>query len=129
MAKLVWVLSLYVRTLAIVLFWLVSARNSCDGILGGRAINMGDKAPKETEGKTAAQVIASALIRHGIKTIFSQSLPTALVLAAEDVGLKQFTYRTENAGAAMADGFARVSGEVTVVTAQNGPAASLLVPG
>ena len=90
---------------------------------------MGDKAPKETEGKTAAQVIASALIRHGIKTIFSQSLPTALVLAAEDVGLKQFTYRTENAGAAMADGFARVSGEVTVVTAQNGPAASLLVPG
>ncbi len=79
--------------------------------------------------QTAAQAIASALRRHGVQTLFSQSLPSAVVLAAEDLGLQQYTYRTENAGAAMADGFARLSGRVAVVTAQNGPAATLLVPG
>jgi acetolactate synthase-1/2/3 large subunit len=79
--------------------------------------------------KTVAQIIAAALLRHGVQTIFSQSLPSAVLLAAEDLGIRQFTYRTENAGTAMADGFARVSGQVAVVTAQNGPAATLLVPG
>jgi len=74
-------------------------------------------------------VIAQALLRHGIRSMFSQSLPTALLLAAEDAGIRQLGYRTENAGAAMADCFARVGNRVTVVTAQNGPAASLLVPG
>ncbi|MEQ1775040.1 MAG: acetolactate synthase catalytic subunit, partial [Burkholderiales bacterium] len=38
-------------------------------------------------------------------------------------------YRTENAGAVMADGYARASQKVAVVTAQNGPAAALLAPG
>ncbi len=77
--------------------------------------------------KTVAQVIAECLARHGVKTIFSQSLPSAVLLAAEDLGIRQFTYRTENAGGAMADGFARISGQVSVVMAQNGPAATLLV--
>lgn len=75
-----------------------------------------------------AERLAAALARHGVQHIFSQSLPSALLLAAEDIGLRQYTYRTENAGAAMADGYARVSGRVGVVTAQNGPAATLLVP-
>ena len=61
--------------------------------------------------------------------MFAQSLPSALVLAAQDKGIRQFSYRTENAGAAMADGYARVSSKVGVVMAQNGPAATLLVPG
>jgi acetolactate synthase-1/2/3 large subunit len=78
--------------------------------------------------KTVSQVIAASLARHGVVTLFSQSLPTALLLAAEDLGLRQFTYRTENGGGAMADGFARIAGRVAVVTAQNGPAATLLVP-
>ena len=43
--------------------------------------------------------------------------------------MRMFAYRTENAGAAMADGFARMSNGVGVVMAQNGPAATLLVPG
>ena len=81
------------------------------------------------DGRTVAQAIASALARHGVRTLFSQSLPTAVVLAADDFGLRAFSYRTENAGAAMADGHARVSGRASVVTAQNGPAATLLVPG
>jgi acetolactate synthase I/II/III large subunit len=78
--------------------------------------------------RTVAQVIAACLARHGVQTVFSQSLPSALLLAAEDIGIHQFTYRTENAGGAMADGFARISGKPAVVTAQNGPAATLLVP-
>src|SRR5690606_32226759 len=54
---------------------------------------------------------------------------TAFHLLAPGYGIRQFAYRTENAGAAMADGYARISGRVAVVTAQNGPAATLLVPG
>jgi acetolactate synthase-1/2/3 large subunit len=78
---------------------------------------------------TVAQAVAAALARHGVRVLFSQSLPSMVLLACEDAGLRQYTYRTENAGAAMADGFARISNRVTVVTAQNGPAATLLVPG
>jgi acetolactate synthase-1/2/3 large subunit len=78
---------------------------------------------------TVAEAIAKALARHGVDVIFGQSLPSALILAAEDLGIRQFAYRTENAGAAMADGYARISGRVAVVAAQNGPAATLLVPG
>ena len=77
--------------------------------------------------KTVAQVVADCLVRHGVRVMFSQSLPSSVVLAAEDAGIRQVTYRTENAGGAMADGFARISGRVAVVLAQNGPAATLLV--
>ncbi len=78
--------------------------------------------------KTVAESVAACLGRHGVDTLFSQSLPSAVVLACEDAGIRQFTYRTENAGGAMADGYARISGKVGVVMAQNGPAATLLVP-
>ena len=78
---------------------------------------------------TGAQVLAAALQRHGVTKIFGQSIPSAFFLAAPDYGIQQVGYRTENAGAAMADAYARVSGRVAVVMAQNGPAATLLVPG
>lgn len=77
---------------------------------------------------TVAQVVAQTLKRHGVGIIFSQSLPSAVALACEDIGIRQYTYRTENAGGAMADGFARVANHAAVVLAQNGPAATLLVP-
>ncbi|SPL62061.1 putative acetolactate synthase large subunit [Ochrobactrum soli] len=73
--------------------------------------------------------MAGALQRHGVTRVFGQSIPSAFFLAAPDFGITQVGYRTENAGAAMADAYARVSGQVAVVTAQNGPAATLLVPG
>lgn len=78
---------------------------------------------------TGAHVLAAALQRHGVREIFGQSIPSALFLAAPDYGIRQIGYRTENAGAAMADAYARISGQVAVVTGQNGPAATLLVPG
>lgn len=78
---------------------------------------------------SVAELIADGLVRHGVRVMFSQSLPSAVILAAQDRGIAQISYRTENAGTAMADGFARVSGRVGVVTAQNGAAATLLVPG
>ncbi len=77
---------------------------------------------------TAAERFALALKRHGVELLFGQSIPSQIHLAAEAMGLRQIAYRTENAGAIMADGFARISGRVPVVTAQNGPAATLLVP-
>lgn len=78
---------------------------------------------------TGAQRLAAALARHGVTEIFGQSIPSKLFLAAPDYGIRQVGYRTENAGAAMADAYARVSNRVSVVTAQNGPAATLLVAG
>lgn len=78
--------------------------------------------------ETAASTLAKSLKRHGIDTLFGQSLPSALHLVAPDFGMHQVNYRTENAGGAMADGYARISNRIGVVTAQNGPAATLLVP-
>jgi len=76
-----------------------------------------------------AHLLARALKRHGVTAVFGQSLPSALHLVAPGFGIRQIAYRTENAGASMADGYARVSHQVGVVTAQNGPAAALLVSG
>lgn len=78
---------------------------------------------------TVAHRMAAALRRHGVEVIFGQSIPSALFLVTPEFGIRQIGYRTENAGAAMADAYARVSHKVAVVTAQNGPAATLLVPG
>lgn len=74
-----------------------------------------------------AQVLAGSLKRNGVEVLFGQSLPSALHLVAPDFGMKQVNYRTENAGGVMADGYARISHRIGVVTAQNGPAATLLV--
>lgn len=68
---------------------------------------------------TVAERIALALRRHGVEMIFAQSLPSAVILAAEAIGIRQIAYRQENMGGAMADGYARCSGKVGVVAAQN----------
>ena len=81
-----------------------------------------------TANATVALRMAEAFARHGVALTFGQSLPSAFHLAAPHVGIEQKVYRQENAGGAMADGYARVSRKVGVVTAQNGPAAALLVP-
>jgi len=76
---------------------------------------------------TVADAIARTLLAHGVTEVFGQSLPSAFFLAAERHGIDQISYRTENAGGAMADGYARISNRVGVIGAQNGPAATLLV--
>ncbi len=76
---------------------------------------------------TVAHQIAAAFKRHGVDVVFGQSIPTAFHLVAPQFGIRQATYRAENAGGAMADGYARASNRVGVVTGQNGPAATLLV--
>lgn len=78
--------------------------------------------------RTVADALAAGLARHQVTTIFGQSLPSALFLATPDHGIRQIAYRTENAGGTMADGYARTTGKIGVVAAQNGPAATLLVP-
>lgn len=76
---------------------------------------------------TVAHQIAASLKRHGVSVVFGQSLPSMLHLVGNEYGIKQIAYRQENTGGYMADGYARLSGKVGVVTAQNGPAAALLV--
>ena len=80
-----------------------------------------------TEKRTVVDVVADGLVRHGVPFILGQSVPTALVLACEDRGIRNITYRQENMGGAIADGYARVSGRVPVMICQNGPAAALAV--
>ena len=76
---------------------------------------------------SVAVAIAESLHRHGVEVTFGQSLPSAIQLANPLFGIRQIAYRAENAGGVMADGYARISRKVGVVTAQNGPAATLLV--
>lgn len=83
----------------------------------------------DPEAHTVASEVARALYDAGIREIFGQSCPSALMMAAERLGIRQIGYRTENAGAAMADAYARASGQIACIGAQNGPAATLLVPG
>lgn len=87
---------------------------------------MPDVTPAATNA-TVALRLAEAFARHGVTVGFGQSLPSAFWLAAPQCGIRQAAYRQENMGGAMADGYARISGRVGVVTAQNGPAAALLV--
>jgi len=76
---------------------------------------------------TVAHRIAVGLKRHGVEFLFGQSLPSLVHLAGREFGIRQVAYRQENTGGYMADAYARVSGKPGIVTAQNGPAAALLV--
>lgn len=78
---------------------------------------------------TNAQVVAHCLKRHGVEYLFGQSNPSKIVLACMDAGIRQIAYRQENTGSYMAQAYGMGTGKVPVVTAQNGPAATLLVPG
>ena len=73
--------------------------------------------------------VALALKRHGVTEIFGQSNPPTILLETEALGIHQVGFRQENTGTYMAQGFAMAAGRVGVVAAQNGPAATLLVPG
>jgi acetolactate synthase I/II/III large subunit len=77
---------------------------------------------------TVAHRLAQALARHEVTHLFGQSLPSMVHLAGTEHGIRQIAYRQENTGGYMADAYARLSGKVGIVTAQNGPAATLLVP-
>jgi acetolactate synthase-1/2/3 large subunit len=78
-------------------------------------------------GPSVAHALAAGLKRHGVTEVFGQSIPSVLHLVGPEFGIRQIAYRSENAGGAMADGYARISHKVAVITAQNGPAATLLV--
>ena len=65
--------------------------------------------PPRRGNQSAAQAFAGALRRHGVDTVFGQSIPSLIHLAAPEFGIRQIAYRTENAGATMADGYARIS--------------------
>lgn len=79
------------------------------------------------QNQTVAHVLAAGLRRHGVTNLFGQSIPVGLLHVTPQYGIRQVAYRAENAGGIMADGYARISGRLGVVCAQNGPAATLLV--
>jgi acetolactate synthase-1/2/3 large subunit len=75
-----------------------------------------------------SEALAAGLARHGVEVMFSQCFPVRTQHVAPKYGIRQIGFRTENAGGAMADGYARVSRRIGVVAGQSGPAATLLVP-
>lgn len=81
----------------------------------------------DTHHSTVGHSIARMLQRHGIHEFFGQGLPQGLSIPFEECGLRQITYRTENGGGYMTDGYARLSKKPGVMIAQNGPAATLVV--
>lgn len=80
---------------------------------------------------TISKRVALSLKRHGVTEIFGQSNPPTIMLEANALGIRQIGFRQENSGAYMAHGYTMGSkeGKIGVVAAQNGPAATLLVPG
>ncbi|MFD4819869.1 acetolactate synthase catalytic subunit [Peribacillus butanolivorans] len=78
---------------------------------------------------TNAMRIAFSLKRNGVKYIFGQSNPPTVTLACSDIGIEQIGYRQENSGTYMAQAYAMCTNTIPVVTAQHGPAATLLVAG
>src|SRR5699024_7754911 len=78
---------------------------------------------------TNAQRFAYTLQKNGVTHIFGQSNPQTIMLECEKIGIRQIGFRTENAGSYMAQGYGMTSKKIPVVAAQNGPAATLLVPG
>lgn len=83
----------------------------------------------ENNKATNAERIALALKKNGVKYLFGQSNPQTITLACRKLGIREIGYRQENAGTYMAQAYGMCSGTVPVVTAQNGPAATLIVPG
>ena len=77
--------------------------------------------------RSVADRIAQAFHRHGVSIVFGQSIPTAFHWRRQSQHTTGRLPRRE-CGGIMADGYARVANRVSVVTAQNGPAATLLVP-
>lgn len=75
-----------------------------------------------------SEALAVGLARHGVQVTFSQCFPVRTQHVAPKYGIRQIGFRTENAGGAMADGYARVARRIAVLAAQSGPAATLLVP-
>lgn len=91
-------------------------------------MTIADREVRKAANEIVADRLAGAFRRHGVTVVFGQSIPTAFHLAAPHYGIRQAAYRAENAGGIMADAYARIANRVAVVTAQNGPAATLLVP-
>jgi len=92
-------------------------------------VEMAELTAHRSANQTVAQRLVAALQRHGVDVLIGQSIPTAIYLAGGDVGMRQVLVRTEKTGAMIADGYARVSGKVPVVTSLGGPGTPLMMAG
>ncbi len=81
---------------------------------------------------TGADVVVAELFRHGVRVIFG--MPGSHTTALYDAihrhgGIRTILVRNEQAGAFMADGFARVTGEPGVICTTAGPGATNALTG
>src|SRR5262245_57573250 len=86
---------------------------------------------KATMRRSGAQIIWSCLVEQGVDTVFGY--PGGAILPAYDALLdhpiRHVLVRHEQGATHMADGYARASGRIGVVTATSGPGATNLVTG
>ncbi|MGC4023904.1 MAG: thiamine pyrophosphate-binding protein [Mesorhizobium sp.] len=85
--------------------------------------------PLRASNQTVAQKLVAALQRHGVDVLIGQSIPSPIYLCGGDIGMRQILVRAEKTGAMIADGYARVSGKVPVVTSLAGPGTPLMMAG
>ena len=57
--------------------------------------------------ESVAKAMARFLEAHGVELVVGQSLPSALHLELPDTKIRQLQVRTENAGAAICDAYAK----------------------
>jgi acetolactate synthase-1/2/3 large subunit len=93
------------------------------------SLNVRGGSQSSRSNKTVAHEIVASLKRHGVEALIGQSIPTAVHLAGLDEGLRQITTRTEKSAAMLADGYARISRKVPVVTSLGGPGTPLMMAG
>ena len=80
---------------------------------------------------TGARILAEALQREGVQVVFHLTGAPNIELTAhcERLGMRLYTVRHEQAAAAAAKGYARVSGRPGVCLAPAGPAVANMLPG
>jgi acetolactate synthase I/II/III large subunit len=80
---------------------------------------------------TGGELLAQALANEGVKFIFGLPCPEIdpLLAALEANGIRRIPVRHESAGAHMAEGLYKTSGQVAVVLGNPGPGSANLIPG
>ncbi|MFO1393681.1 MAG: thiamine pyrophosphate-binding protein [Steroidobacteraceae bacterium] len=80
---------------------------------------------------TGGELLARALANEGIRTIFGLPCPEIdpLLAALEANGIRRIPVRHESAGAHMAEGLYKTTGQVAAVLGNPGPGSANLIPG
>ena len=80
---------------------------------------------------TGGELLARCLAKEGVRFVFGLPCPEVdpLLAACEENGLRFVPLRHESAGAHMAEGLYKTTGQAAVVCGNPGPGSANLIPG